>query len=523
MDMNSHLKNLTRTFWVLTLLGLFISCVDTIPKRSTITSGSTLGDTLVCPEGQEVATEVVNGVETQVCKDSVYKRPDGAIFWKADFCACKDTKPVSYGNCATFCSNKNTAGAETLFASFTVSDAIALNTDINTIYKWCNKTLGTDTANPSCELQAKDDQGHVSVVDVVVSPTTNSLTANIQDKISYDKTYVLTLVEKTSGSKSNSVQIVKFSPDVGLPVLGPLKNTQVSQYSCIVRQFSDLGDIDSIYRLHFYFIPRVAPDAVPGDDTRLICHDYQTHGTKDDVSYPRFELTPGIFNLWDTMDPRFYDINGNGTLDINDAIIQKTKNFGGTVAAGTNFFREFPKQMIPQDLLAEAGNDANTSQSLGYFMSPWIDQTTFKSYCLNSTHYNSTNALFKAMRDYLGVDTEGIYIGEKAAETVTDSSGATVAGIKDYIWIRETDLKAVWFYLKAGVPTVPTDDNVASNTILFYYPLNKASPFVKTSTQRTFRVRSAQEIAGVTSGSTSTGTNTSYPAHDRKYGCVPKF
>jgi hypothetical protein len=527
--MNSRIKIFTKTTWMLFLLGFFVACQDTIPYRSTITKGSSMGEPPICTEGQELATEIdkATGEETQICKEKQYVRPNNAVFWKPDFCACKDSKPVSYGNCSNFCAGKDTKGAETLFASFTVTEAISLG-GLGNMYAWCKVNLPGDTQNPECELQAKDEAGNITTIEVSVPTNTNSLTANIHDKLAYDKTYVLTLVERTSGARSNSIQLVKFSTDVTLPVLGPLKNAPISQYTCMVREFSEdssTGDIyyESAYRLHFYFIPRVPPKPIPAGNSNLICHDIfnPLYGNVDDVLYPRFEQLPGVFNLWDTTDPRFYDNNGNGQIDINEAIIQKTKNFGGSISASANFFQKFTWPGSPQ-LEDDAGN-TNSTQPIGYFMAPWIDQTTFKSYCLNSSHYNSSNPLFKAMRDFIGVDTEGLYIGEKSPETVKNSEGKLTSGYPDYVLIRETDLKAVWFYLKNGVPTAPTDDNVGNNAVYYYYPLNKASPFVKTSSQRTFRVRSASELQNGTNGSTSSGGTSTFPPHDRKIGCIPKF
>jgi hypothetical protein len=534
MDMNWRLNKIPKTVWVLCLLGLMVSCQDTIPMRSTITPGSAFDKELTCPEDQELVTETdsTTGEEIQVCKDKPMVRPNNAIFWKSDFCACKDSKPVSYGNCSSFCAGKNTGGAETLFASFNVNESISLG-GLGNMYAWCKVNLPGDTQNPECELQAKDELGNIISIEVNVPVNTNSLTANIQDKLAYDKTYVLTLVEKTSGSKSNSIQLVKFSSDVTLPTLGPLKNAPISQYTCLVRDFSEdssTGDIfyDTAYRLHFYFIPRLPPKPIPAGYANLICHDIfnPLFGIVDNELYPRFEQLPGVFNLWDNTDPRFYDNNGNGQMDINEAIIQKTQNFGGTLNADVNFFQTFSWPGSPQ-LENEAGN-ANSTQPLGYFMAPWIDQSTFKSYCLTSTHFNSENPLFKAMRDFIGVDTEGLYVGEKSPEAVTNSDGNLTSGFADYILIRETDLKAVWFYLNNGVPTVPNDNNVSNHAIYFYYPLNKQSPFVRTSAQRIFRVRSASELQSGsnnnnTNGSTSAGGSTTYPPHDRKIGCVPKF
>ncbi len=534
--MSSRWSKLMSHFWMLTLVTFLVACQDTVPKRSTITPGSAVDNTPVCEEGQELVDEIVPATDTtpeyttKVCKDKAAVRPDNAVFWKSDFCACKDSKPVTYGNCSSFCAGKNTNGAERLYANFSVTEDISLG-GLGNLYAWCRTNLPGDTVNPECELQAKDEQGNISSIEVTIPVGSNSIQANIQDKISYDKTYVFTLVEKTSGAKSNSIQLIKFSTDVTLPIIGPLKNAPISQYTCLVREFSEdsvTGDIyfDSAYRLHFYFIPRVPPKPITPGNSNLICHDIfnPLYGKTDSDLYPRFESIPGVFNLWDTTDPRFYDNNGNGAIDINEAIIQKTRNLGGTIAASSKFFTPFSWPGSPE-ADADAGNNANSTQPLGYFMPPWIDQSTFKSYCLNNTHYKSSNPLFKALGDYLGTETEGLYVGEKAPETITDNTGKVTSGLSDYILIKESDLKAVWFYLKNDVPTVPTDSNVSNYAIYFYYPLNKASPFVKTSTQRVFRVRGATELNNSSSGtsSTSTGSTTTYPPHDRKIGCIPKF
>lgn len=528
--MNSRLYNLTMILGILTL-SFLVSCQDTIPKRSLISSGSTV-PAPECDENQELVTEKDNdGEEVQICKEKEFVRPSG-VSWNTDYCICKDGKALSYGNCSSFCASKNTSGAEMLYATFKLSDAILLNKEIETLYNWCQKVLEGDQANPACAIQAKDESGNITLInEVTVSSTSNSLSTNVQNLLAYDKTYVLTLVEKTSGVKSDSIQMIKFSQDMSLPILGPLKNVPVSQYSCIVREYSDATNIANAYRLHFYFKPSMAPDPMPANSP-VLCHDYLNplYGTVDKDGFPRLETIPGVFNLWDETDPRFYDNNGNTLIDINEAIVQKTKNFGATIPSNSKFFYPLNWQNGLQIKSENDNSNTNTTfKSLGYFMAPWIDQSTYKSYCLTNTHYNSTNPLFKALRDYIGVETEGLYVGIKSPETVTTNEGETVTGADDAILIRESDVKAVWFYYKNGVPTAPTDDNVASNTIYFYYPLNKTSPFVRSSTQKIYRVKSAQEINAQASsntpapGATSGGNTTSYPPHDRKIGCIPKF
>jgi hypothetical protein len=531
---------ITRIYSILPLAtGLAMSfllgaCNEVAPDRATISPAQVIEEPTTCPDGQheETSTDPDTGEVTVSCVDDPIVRPTNALSFKSDFCGCLNSKPVTYGNCSEICAGKNFEqyqNTETFFANFTVTADIALS-GLGSVYGWCTALLPEETVNPKCQLEAKAADGSLTMLDVTPLSGTNSITANIQD-LAKDETFILTLVETASGARSNSVQIVKFSSDIPLPILGPLKNAPISQYTCMIREYATsdtTGDVyySHAYRIHYYFLPRIPPNPVAPGTTNLFCHDIfnPLYGSVDDALYPRLENIPGVFNLWDSSDPRFYDNNGNSNNDVNDIIIQKAKNFGTTIPSKTNFFNEFKWPGPPEASTDGSSTTTNQSLALGYFMSPWIDQTSFKSYCLNSTHYNSNNALFKALRDVISVDTEGLYIGEKAPETVTDANGNVTAGAKDFILIRETDLKQVWFYLNNGVPTAPTDQNVANVAVYFYYPLNKASPYVKTSTQRVYRVRGTNELNGVSSGGlNNSGSLSTYPPHDRKIGCVPKF
>jgi hypothetical protein len=497
---------ITKILTLLMLCGVISSCQDTIPQRSTLTKGKSVQD------GDE---------------DKEFSRPNGAINFKTDFCGCKNGKPVTYGNCASFCSNKNTNGQEVFYANFTVKESITL-AGFGNVHGWCTAVIEGDAQNPKCLIEAKDAQGTIKYLDAVPIAGSNSVTAVI-DSLLYDKTYVLTLVESTSGAKSDSIQTVKFSKDVALGSLGPLKNSPITQYACLVRQFSTdsvTGDIyyDSAYRLHFYFLPRIGVNPIPGGQADLICHDIfnPLYGPNDSATYPRFEERPGTFNLWDTMDPRFFDNDSNSKRDINEVIAQKTKNFGGgTIDASKDFFSEF--KWFGSPALEDSAGSASGEQTIGFFMAPWIDTANFRSYCLTSTQYNSTNPLFMALRDVIGVDTEGLYVGEKAPETVIGADGNPTTGLKDYILIRETDLKAVWYYIQNGTYLAPTEANVKNVAVYFNYPLNKTTPFVKTSSQRIYKVKWAYELNQSSNSSTANGVPTSVPPHDRKIGCIPKF
>lgn len=527
MDMDSQFTKSSGMILMLVMSLFFVSCQDTIPNRATISKGKSTIQVPDC-ESNEKLVEATD-TDPAFCEPLEPTRPDLAISFKSDYCACKDGKAVSFGNCASFCATRGTGGADHLFASFDVTADISLS-GLKNVLGWCNTVISATAANPKCVLQAKDSSQNVIEAPVVGTPNGNSLVFDITN-LSFDETYVLTLVETSSGAKSKPVQIIKPSVQTPLSLLGPLKIAPISQYSCVIRQFS-LDPVtqdpfyEKAYRVHFYFLPRLRPAKV--DASTIFCHDIVKYGTADEEGRERFEEIPGTFNLWDTNDPRFFDNNGNGNDDINEVIAQKVLNFGGgTLSAGSKFFIKFTWPGSPT-LSDQAGNTSNTdaNQPIGYYMAPWIDQQNqFKSFCLNSTHYNSSSALFKAFRDIIGVDTEGLYVGEKSPETVFSSNGQVIGtGVKDYILIRESDLKAVWYYMNNGVPTAPTDDNVQNVAVYFNYPLNKASPFIKTSTQRIYRVKGAAELSGSSTNTSQTsGSTSAFPPHDRKIGCIPKL
>lgn len=530
------------TLRMILLLGLglsFMSCVDTIPNRATITPDEFLrSPPLECPEGQ-IPEAIAEGEDAVArCVPEPVTRPTGAIKFKADYCGCKDGKAVTFGNCSTFCQTRNTGGASILYANFNVTEAISLS-GLGNVANFCNLPLEGDTKNPRCVLTVKDEEGNTGSLDVTTVADSNSIRVDIS-ALAEDKTYIATLVESTSGAKSDSIQILKDSTQTDVNLLGTLKVTPISQFTCVIRNFDreedQQGNVTFWYtagfRRHYYYSPRNVPDPLQGNSQEAFCHDVVTFGVRDNAVFPRLENTPGWIHFWDTMDPRFFNNNGTGSaLDVNDVIIQKTKNFGGSIPATSNFFASFAGlQLVVTNPNSTTTSTTAAQPALGYYMAPWIDSNSpsYRSFCLTSTQYNdNNNPLYRAFRDVIGVDTEGLYIAEKAAQQIENANGQTVTTNPDYILIRESDLKSVWFYVKNGVLTKPTEDNVANVTTFFYYPLNKNTPFIKASTQELYRIRSAQELAsgGVSNGTTSSanpGTPSTFPPHDKKIGCIPK-
>jgi len=502
---------MTSLFSILMLV-MMTACQDTLPQRSISTPAQTIGDDVEDDEPVEIT------------------RPTNDIKWKDDFCICKDGKPVSYGNCASFCNGKNTNGSEILYANFSIGPQVQLG-GFGSVHGWCTVPLETDTENAKCIIEAKDSSGNVTEIDTNIPSRSNSITANVSGLLSENKTYVLTLVESSSRAQSNSVQIVKFSEDVQSPVLGPLKLNPITQYACLIREYStdsDTGDIyfDNAYRMHFYFQPRTPPTPVAAGVVNLICHDIfnPLYGKEDNELYPRFEQSPGTFTLWDNTDPRFFDNDGNGVAEVNDMIRQKVIHYGGSIPAGTRFFNPFSWAGAPE-LTTEAGNSSSLA-NLGQYMAPWIDQSNYRSYCLTNAHYQLNNPLFRALGDVIQVDTEGLYIGVKKGDTFRTPDGNLQNAPDDYILIRETDLKQVWFHQDSdGTLKAPTDENVSNVAVYFYYPLNKEAPYVQSANQRIYRVRGTNELGQDSISdnvSNENGAISQYPPHDRRIGCIPK-
>lgn len=406
---------------------------------------------------------------------------DGILKMRSDYCICQDGRSASYGNCASFCANKQTNGAELLFANFNVAE----NKKYVSVAEWCSKKSPWDFRNPKCVMSFVNEEGQKSELEVVVAG--NGVKVDVTS-IEYDKTQVFTLVESVSKGKSDSAQLIKYNSEIYLPL--PVQTGSLTQFSCLSKPMQK--------KYHFYFAPYLVPNP-QAHSSPFVCHDVVTYGPVDDALFPRFEEIQGAIGIWPNTSPLFYDNDANGYMDVHDAIRKQVKRFGSTIPMGTEFFTYFT---LPGNELNYAQSGAAKGSST-YVMKPFIDQNTFYSYCPNETHYNSSTPLFRALKEVLSVETEGLY----AAVEISDA--------QDVVLLNEKDIKTVWFYLKDGHYKVPNDSNVSRQTIYFYYPLDKVNPYVKKPNQKIYQVKSAEEIG--------MSTGTTYPSHDRKIACIPKI
>lgn len=256
----------------------------------------------------------------------------------------------------------------------------------------------------------------------------------------------------------------------------PLISTPIMQYECIINKFQPVVA---------YFHPRMPPSPIPySNDPLVVCHDASTYGQRDDILFPRLNQKAASFKLWDQTNVLFYDNDGDGVIDVNNYITREARYLGQNIPTTTVWF----------DKLLSKG------QTLGYIMPPFIDQTTFRSYCLSSPHYNGINPLFLVLGKVLGSDTEGLYLGERTR------------GDRDFVFISESVLKKSWFHITNNVPTIPNDRTVSSQKVFVIYEGD------------VFQIKGLNEIGDGRRvlANNYNGYPTNYPTHDRKIGCVPK-
>ena len=439
-------------------------------------------------------------------------RPSGskAVSVNSDYCACKAGKPDIVNDCEAFCASRPDNSA-TLYGSVTLGAEVLLNENLGSLERWCAGEIDDGLTSPACFLEVNDGSS-VRQKSMNIPSGSNSFTVNIED-LDYETTYVATIVESQSGSnaRSSSFQIYRKVPQED-SVQGLLKIMPVNQYTCITRSASESdGTIhfEDKKRLHFYFASNAKPQALPGNVKTTICHDQEMHGEEDSPLYPRLELIPQHFALWDQADSRFSDLDGDQKPDINKLIENRLQREAGIIRE-INTFALFKWPNMP----TIEGLNQVANPNVGFFMSPWIRTETGEAYCPGQDEYNnSSDPIFKILKELVGVDTEGIYLAESGP--IEQASGSYT---RDVILMRERLLKKIWFYYEDNQHLIPDEITAASKTIRFYWPPDVDDPYIEKSTQQIYTIRHSSDIGkeGVTEG-----LNTSLRPPDKRFGCVP--
>lgn len=465
---------------------------------------------------EEQTFKINNFINAQnVCVEGlIVKRPENSVFVNRDYCSCLNSKRDISNNCESFCSSK-AVQTPTLYGSVTLGPEVANGANLGTLERFCNAEIGDGGVSPKCSLRVQSAGGSQDL-DLVLSPGSNSFSVNLSG-LSINVPYTAKIIEtgtNTNNASSNSFQFMRIDPPVATtPALGPLKLMAVSQYSCITRVGNDAnGTIADSFtnsaRLHFYFGSNEQPDTLAPGSNFLFCHDIELHPNGDDPSYPRLELIPQSFTLWDKADVRFRDANGDSKLDIN-ALIQKdlTDRFK---VSGTeiNLFAPFQWPNGP--------NSGETPPTHGYFMQAFVDSQSGRAKCPNQDDYNGSDPLFRVLKDFIGVNTEAIFVAKRQPKILIDETGAQSNAPDDFLLIRETLLKKIWFYFENSLPVIPDDITVNQKTIMFYYPPDTINPYIRKSTQDIYIIKDISSL-----GTNATTVSTAGSTPDKRFGCIP--
>lgn len=461
----------------------------------------------------------ING-SAGVCVDDavVVARPTDQIDIKNDFCSCIGGKSDLLSDCASFCSTVANTATPILYLNTIIGLDIALNDKLKNLAGWCNNQLPGDPTSPQCFLNASD--GTTSIGNIPVTITGNSLTANIQS-LSLDKTYILKIVEGKTGSNAQSKEFQlrrKTQPTEDTSQLGALKVTPINQYTCMTyggTANTTTGQISrtSYARVFYYFASNETPPPIPPaggtNQAVVVCHDEQLHPGNDSAEYPRLEMIPQLFAMWDKADPRFVNENSTG-LTINKTITTRLINEYGVTPGTIDLFKLINYPNRPTTTSTSTANIA-----LGYMMIPFTDGSG-KTFCPTQANFNTPDQpLYNLLKEYMD-DTEGLFLAEKEAETILDNN--TYKTIYGTMFITESVVLKYGFYIENGLKIKASASSMNTKTIYYYWPSNDSMDPLAQGNRKLFTVRSPDTL----NGNVPSGQSTTQRTSDKRIGCVPK-
>ncbi len=483
-----------------------------------------------------------SNIDNASCVLKIEKRPDRAVFVNKNFCSCLEGNADSLNNCESFCSDKSHTEVPTLYASVTLGPEIELNEKLETLYNWCFTEINDNNNAPSCILRLYDG---INTIDLTpkISTSSNSFTAELI-AVDQNRTYIVKLIEITSGAESTPFQIHRIDLDENNDYQGSLKIIPISQYTCItwatVTGHSVFYDNtipydykDAASRTLYYYFPNnidsssltLSPAQIVND--RIFCHDINIQ-PYDSPLLDRLEEVPHAFTLWDSSDLRFFDINPtDSVLDINGIIQQELLDIYN-IQQDIKIFAELDYYSRPPVMAESQDDNVNTIMRLGFYMQPWVSHKTGLGFCPTEVEYNGTDPIFRILKDIIGVPTEAIYLAKKEPESLTDENGniITTGDSGDsiplptvYIIIRESLLKKIWFYYNDGRHYTPNDETAGQQSVMFYWPPDVNNPYIQKSEQKIFTIVDPTNL----SSTEDLGLRTSVSPPDKRIGCVPNM
>ncbi len=470
--------------------------------------------TLAAKTDSEVTTALQTQIDATVTANLII-RPTGQVFINRDFCSCFEGKRDSTNDCVNFCASNVTTEPK-LFLTVSVGDQISQNDALRNLKGWCSVEIHDGRTNPGCVLSYTD--GGSDTGQIGITPAGNSVEININE-LTKGKTYVLRIIEASSGSNASSdaIQIRRLKDDEVESTVGPLKISPIHHYICITRAGSvDQGNYvyEMAIKQHFFYPDhRNPPTLASGVNNYLYCHDIEQYGSTDKPTIPRLELQEQYLHMWSELDSRFVDLDGNEQPDINDTIKARlASEYNQTTTGDLVIFSKINWANAP---ISEG--DSTTYPILGLIMR--ANTKDGKTFCPTQSDYNGSEPLFKILKDYVGVDTEAIYLGQQEPESVLVNGVLENAPLGWPLLIRESMLKQIWFYLDNGTPTKPNSITSTTKTIMFFWPPDYNYPLTQKSYQKIFTVKHPDEL----NDSNLSTLSTTLKPEDRRFGCIPAY
>ena len=447
-------------------------------------------------------------------------RPDGQVIVQNNYCICLNGEAASLGNCDAFCQNRN-VDVPTLFVNTALGPDIQLNEGLGSLLNWCTVQIDDGNINPNCQLEARDDLTTINF-DVTLFSDVDSFSAVVQD-LDLEKTYILRLVEQSSGAASTAFQVKRITPSSDSNPQGILRTIPIDMYTCI----NGAGVFDNgsatyefAVRQYFFFPNNSDPPVIPPTQLppSVYCHDIFTEGNVDSPSFRRLELLQGHFYMWDQSDVRFFDVNNNQRFDINEEINQTlVDRFNFASNDALTVFTDFNWPSFPL---------ATTPSGLGFVMIPFIDEDTNEVFCPTINDYENGTEIFQVLGELVGVETEALFIARKEDEIFEDGGGNPITGPPGFMFIRQSQLEQIWFYFdNSGQPIFANEDLARTETIHYFWPPcedTTCSPTVRAAGQRLFTIRASNDLSDLPASDEQIGFRSSIQPADKRVACVPR-
>lgn len=468
-----------------------------------------------------ILQRVSNSYGVCVADDLSIVRASDDISINTGFCACLNGKSDLINNCDAFCAQKTSSAQPMLYVTTIPGLQTGANPKQGNLYNWCNVPLTNDESSPQCYLEYNDGTGALQA-EINIASGSNAFSANISN-LTRGKTYILSVIESGSGRNARTkyfqIRRKAYEGDDETET-GSIGVSPITQYSCLSygTQVSGSTVSRTNYIKNFYFYPDDdKPSAMPAPSTgsiqTVVCHDEQKNPGNDKSEYARLEAIPGIFSMWKYGDDRFVLDSSTSKLKIHTILETRLLNEYGQTSANVNLFATMSYPRSPS-----TSSTTTTAPVLGYVMGSFKDATTKKAFCPTTTHFNtSTDPLIKLLGDYIG-DTEGLYIAEKDAETITNSSGTSQV-IYGTMFVTESIVLKHGFYVENNIKIkISSTTMQAGKTVHFYWPIRENGDDLMEAGRKLYTIRTLDTI----NGNKPTSSSTVETASDKRIGCVPK-